>query len=332
MDLPDFVWTEMESQLGMTGASYSAKQAFAYMMQSKPNSWHVQARIKGFAGNEIDGGIDHAFADLFVKENTQRDYLPLGTYIESTLGGAYDELGSLFNLPQVTSDDAGTNLDLNALGNLARALMPLAPNSTVPGFILPIGISFKDAYEALVAGIASNEAFISLFGSWDEFTSLIQWTSTLEDDSIHVEFDLLPLIQQFPTDVTLAAFPFLYDLAELAEGSRLDFDVSGVLCYLTIDYDPTGILDRIDLDVHVQGAVNHEDESGSFIIYIEFITLEGELPSIQFKHVQLITAEYLIAVPLIIGSACVVIAFFLLVKKKLVKRSRARGSRLPQVV
>jgi hypothetical protein len=316
MDLPDFAWEEIESQLSMAGADLDAEQAFNFLMQSKPNSWHVQARMKGFAGNERIDGVDHAFADLFVKENTKRDYLPLGTYMGSELGGSYDAIGSLFSLPRDIGDDAGTNLDLNEWGNIMHALMPLSPNSTVPGLILPVGLSFKDAHEALVAGIASNEAFIALFGSWEEFTQLIQWSSSLENDSIHVEFDLLPLILHLPTGVALAAFPFLSHLVQLAEDNRLDFDVRGVTCYLTVDYDETGILDTFDLDVHVQGVVNVLNEHGPFIIYIELITLQGELPSITFKHVRFITAEHLIAFPLIVGSACVLIALFWLVKKR----------------
>ena len=332
MELPDFAWTEIESELSMTGSKFGAEQTFNYMMQSKPNSWHVQARIKGFAGNELASAGDHIYADLFVKENTMPDYLPLGTYFGSKLGTSSAGIGALFNLSPLIGDDAGTNLDLNELGNFMYALVTLLPNSTAPGLILPVGISFKNVHDALIAGIASNGSFNELFGSWENFTRLIRWTATVQNDGIRVSFDILPLIRQLPIDIAFAAFPFVNHLANLAEDSRLDFDVRGVMCYLTIKYDATGILEKIDLDIHVQGMVTCVNEQGPFIIYIEFITLQGELSSITFKHVRFVTAEYLMAFPLIAGSACVVIAFFLLAKKSLVRTPRLRGSRLPQVV
>ncbi|MEX2718750.1 MAG: hypothetical protein Q6370_020835, partial [Candidatus Sigynarchaeota archaeon] len=284
-----------------------------------PNSWHLQARIKSIAGNELDGG-DHIYADLHVKENTARNFLPLGTYLESQRGESSDAIG----------DDLGTNVDLNEYGNLLRALMPSISNSTLPCLILPVGTTFKDTYEAIIAGIASSEEFINLFGTWAEFSELIRWTPTMSNNCIYVEFDLFPLLKLLPSGIIFTAFPYLLNIVELVENTLLEFDINAITCYLTISYNASGILNKIDLDVHVQGAIKHGTEHGSFVIYFEFITLAGELPLIVFKHVPFISAEYLIALPLVAGSACVSIAMLFLVRKTIVKR-RDHASRTRKV-
>lgn len=332
MNFPDTFWQALDSELADMGIDVSSKAIYQAFEAAMPNSWNIKANVESLV-HDSSSNQDDVIASLLMKENTNNTYATMGSYLGPFLQKMQTVLGPLFsfiypgNLPSVPVD-FGNHIPIgSAEPSLTSFGYTGFGSNIMPLLILPTNYSFSDNYNKMIASLQNNSEFISLFGNWSNFESMIGLTESANATGMQSSFNAFKMSNYFANmSSSLMTVLGMLEMEEMEEYSgmlNMNLTLTSLTLNDSVNYNSSMVLQKLASISVAQGKYTTPGgTSYDFFMSVEIYVFQGELSSITYLYHNPSSGIDITTILIFVGLASSVAAIVIVTSVILRKKTR----------